>query len=413
MDVIGFISQNLDLVLFIALVIFLTIFILVEKKRGKVEVEKVLGNIIYIVMYKTTWGLDQMDRWAKKHKGFFKILNPIIIGTGILGSILISVLLIQSLLDIFLKEQAVAGAALVLPIQSDFTFYVPFPYWIISIFLIATVHEMAHGIIARYFNIKLKSTGFAFLALIAPIIPAAFVQPDEKDIMKRPAKEQLAVYAAGPFSNIIFGILALLVLLFVFAPLYSNVMETGGVKIQSLDPSSGLINTTFDTENEIIMGLDNNETLSVQSFSEVLSGKNPGDSIRIITNQNEYETTLIAHPQDSERAYLGVIGLEQVREVKEDKMSWAPFMPTIDWFNGLVYFLFLLNIGIGLFNLLPLFIADGGRMLFTILKDYFKMPEARAVKITGFVGLFFLIVLIGVLVLPMTPIPGIVRGWIF
>jgi membrane-associated protease RseP (regulator of RpoE activity) len=409
MDIVGFLGRNSDLAMLIALVIFLTIFILVERKRGKVEVEKVLGNIIYIVMYKTTWGLDRMDKWAKKHKKFFKYLNPVIIFTGIAGSLFISFILVQSFIDLFIREQAVAGAALVLPVQSSFTFYVPFPYWIISIFLIASVHEMAHGVIARYYNIKLKSTGFAFLALLAPIIPAAFVQPDEKDIMKRPAKEQLAVYAAGPFSNIIFGILAILMLLFVFSPFYSNIMENGGIRVGEIDPISGLANTTFSPDREIIIGINEHETLSMSSFSEVLSERSPGETIILRTNETEHETLLIGHPLDNDRAYLGAMGIGQVREIKEDRMAWAPFIPTIDWLNGLVYFLFLLNIGIGLFNLLPLFIADGGRMLFTILKDYFKVKEGRAASITGFVGLFFLIILVGVIFLPMTSIPAIIR----
>ncbi|MFT4309270.1 MAG: site-2 protease family protein [Candidatus Woesearchaeota archaeon] len=410
MDITGLLSQYSDAILFGILVIFLTVFIIVERKKGKVEVEKVLGNIIYIVMYKTTWGLDQMDRWAKKHKNFFKYLNPVIIWTGILGSILISVLLIQSLIDIFVKEQAVAGAALVLPFESSFTFYVPFPYWIISIFLIASVHEMAHGIIARYYSIKLKSTGFAFFGILLPIIPAAFVQPDEKDIVKRPAKEQLAVYAAGPFSNIVFGLIAILILLFVFNPFYNNVMDPGGIMIGDIAPGSGLENTTFNPSNEKFIGINDNETLTVEKFQEALSRGNPGDTITLHTNISSYDVILLEHPNNDTRPYLGVLGLGQVWDFKEDRMAWAPFVPTIDWLHGLIFFLFLLNIGIGLFNLLPLFIVDGGRMLYTILKDYFKMDEKKASSITGMVGLFFLAVLLGVLILPLTPIPEILRA---
>ena len=81
---------------------------------------------------------------------------------------------------LFTKPAASSGVGLVLPFKAKGVFYVPFFYWIISIFVIAVVHEFSHGLIARANNIKVKSSGFAFLALLVPIIPAAFVEPDEK-----------------------------------------------------------------------------------------------------------------------------------------------------------------------------------------------------------------------------------------
>ena len=412
MDVMGFLSTYSDGILFGLLIIFLTIFILYERKKGKVEVEKILGNFIYIVMYKTTWGLDQMDRWAKRHKGFFKYLNPVIIFTGIVGAVLISGTMIYFFLNMFMTEAEVQAVALVLPVNIDsaFVYYVPFLYWIISIFLIASVHEMAHGIIARYYNIKLKSTGFAFLGLIVPIIPAAFVQPDEKDIMKRPAKEQLAVYAAGPFSNFVFGLLTALLLIFILTPAINNLHEVEGIRVSGIHEQSDLLNTQFNATNELIIGIDNQDITQEFNMRDYFLSKDPGDSILLRTNVTEHTVNLIPHVDGSNRAYLGVEFSGQIK-VKESKEAWAPFIPSLIWIHGLVYMLTLLNFGIGLFNLFPILITDGGRMLYTILKDYFKLGEERAGFLTGKIGLFFLIILLGLLFLPMTPIPEIIRGF--
>ena len=40
------------------------------------------------------------------------------------------------------------------------------------------------------------------------------------------------------------------------------------------------------------------------------------------------------------------------------------------WFYGFLYWLYLLNLGIGLFNLVPLGPIDGGRMLLVALKKF-------------------------------------------
>ena len=54
--------------------------------------------------------------------------------------------------------------------------------------------------------------------------------------------------------------------------------------------------------------------------------------------------------------------------------------------------LYILNLGIGLFNLLPLGPVDGGRMLQTALLRFFS--EKRANAIWKNVSIFFLMVII-------------------
>ena len=102
-----------------------------------------------------------------------------------------------------------------------------FWHWIITILIVAGIHEFSHGIYARYHKIKIKSSGFAFLG---PIL-AAFVEPDEKQLKKKSKKAQLEVFSAGPFSNIITGFLLLLFIPLIFTPIGNAIAQPDGLII--------------------------------------------------------------------------------------------------------------------------------------------------------------------------------------
>ncbi|MBU4493578.1 MAG: site-2 protease family protein, partial [Nanoarchaeota archaeon] len=169
-------------------------------------------------MYKTKLGLKSMDRMAKKHPKFLKYLAYAGIVIGFLGMVAMCVILIQNFYSLVTKPAAVSGLMMVLPFEAEGIFYVPFFYWIISIFLLILVHEFSHGVIASLYKIKVKSSGLGFLNIFIPVIPLAFVELDEKELRKRPKMQQLSVFAAGSFSNIIFAFVVLALIVFVITP---------------------------------------------------------------------------------------------------------------------------------------------------------------------------------------------------
>lgn len=412
-----FLSGNSDLILLALLAAFLTWFIIYERKKNKEKVEiQTLFKIppfswlFYIIMYRTKLGLDKMSKWAEKHKRTLSILIPVIIFSGIAGMAFISYTLLASFIKMFTVKTAAPAAQLVLPVKSSFTFYVPFMYWIISIFLIATVHEMSHGIIARFFKIKVKSSGFAFLGILAPIVPAAFVEPDEKQIVKRPAREQLAVYAAGPFSNLVFGLLALLLLLFVFSPVSASLYNSNGIMVGKVSNVSSLYNTSFNTSSERIVAVNGVPTLTISNLTTELADLHPGESVTLTTNVSNYTINLKESPDNSSRAFIGITQIQESQVLKNRFKPYSWLVSAYSYIAQLVWFLFILNIGIGLVNLLPIFIADGGRMMFVMLKDWAKLSEEKAAYYTNVIGMVFLIVLLGTIFLPLTPLLGIIHG---
>jgi len=207
--------MSIDGIAAIIFIIFLAFFL--WQKRKQVELQRALFPLLYVIMYRSSFGIKSMDRLAKRIPRSLRFLGDFSVVVGFIGMVLICGQLIFSTVQVFTQPGIVPGIQPVLPIAAKGVFFVPFLYWVLSIFLLALVHEFAHGVLARAHKMPVKSSGFAFLCLLVPIIPAAFVEPDEKVVTKRPYRQQLGVFAAGPVSNMIFA-LAMLGLFFLVSP---------------------------------------------------------------------------------------------------------------------------------------------------------------------------------------------------
>ncbi|MBI3035610.1 site-2 protease family protein, partial [Candidatus Woesearchaeota archaeon] len=350
--------QTISAVVFL---VILTIFVYLNRKS--LETKQIIPHVLYFSMYKTTWGLRLMDSVARRFRRLVLYTGYLGILVGFLGMALISYGLVSNIYVLFTQPEAAPGVGLVLPFKAKGIFFVPFFYWIISIFVIAVVHEFAHGLIARAHNLKVKSSGFAFLGLVVPIIPAAFVEPDEKELKKRSHKEQLSVFAAGPFSNIVFAFLFLGIASFILAPMANAVIEPNGVKITDYVKEKG----PFPAESsgikvgEVIQQIDEKPTPYVNNLSMALKAKKPNEVVAIKTDRASYEIRLAKNPENESLAYIGAY-LEQSTKIKDDvKAGFGEFLPkALMWVYGLFVILVVLNLGIGLFNLVPIGPLDGG-----------------------------------------------------
>src|SRR3989344_3859841 len=288
---------DFQIVAAVLFVIALAIFVYIKRKN--LETKQVIPYFIYFSMYKTKLGLSLMDSISKKYRKIVMSLGYFGILVGFIGMAIICYALINNLYTLFTEPEATSGVGLVLPFKGKGIFYVPFFYWIISIFVIAVVHEFSHGLIARAHNLKVKSSGFAFLGLIIPIIPAAFVETDEKELRKRPHKQQLSIFAAGPFSNIIFALLFLAIASLVIAPLANAIIEPNGVKFAGYAKGDGI----YPAEKagigigETIQEIDNKPTAYLSNMTAILSSKKPGDTLRIKTDKSFYEIKLDKNPK--------------------------------------------------------------------------------------------------------------------
>jgi len=372
--------MNLDLILFLVFVFLIFLFYLRHKERFEIQ-DKVFA------LYRTTWGLAGMERLAKKHPRFLSFLSSLGIIIGFIGMIAMTLILIKATFDLIFVPGAPPALAPVLPgvkIAPGLP-TLSFLHWIISIVIIAVIHEFSHGVIARLNNIKIKSSGFAFLGPI----PAAFVEPDEKQMEKKSRKAQLGVLAAGSFSNILLGLIVIGIMA-IISPFTASLLDYNGVNVVDL-VDNGPLSLAGVSIGDKITKIDGNDVNNINDISTVLSEKNPGDKISLTTDKGDYDVIL----SDNEgKAYLGTsLSVDEVvyNERALDKYGKTG-LDLIFWFSQLLFWLWVINIGVGLFNLLPLGPIDGGKMLFVSLTKF--VSKENAMKTWKTVSFFLLLLLI-------------------
>lgn len=376
--------MSIDGIAAIVFILFLAVFLLLRRKR--LEFQGIVP-VFFIVMYKTSFGLKMMRSLAKRFPKTLRLLAMLGVVVGFIGMALICVQLVVSTADVF-SGKAPPSVQPVLPFEAKGVFYVPFLYWIISIFLLALVHEFAHGIISNVYKVPVKSSGFAFLCLLVPVIPAAFVEPDEKVLKKKRMREQLGVFAAGPFSNIIFAAMMLVVIL-AASPVVASAWDNSGVEIARLTEKGPAIGAGLEV-GDVVTRVGDVDVVDFSEFQGALRNASPNQNIAIETLSKNLTVSASAHPDNSSWAYLGVSAKQFSVPNDEFVAKYGSFSPgIIKWFAGLFFWLFLLNIGIGLFNLLPIGPVDGGRMFGLVCERYIK-NKSLALKVWSFTSMFFI-----------------------
>ena len=373
---------NWDLLSIIVFYSIILIFYFTHKERFIIQAK-------IFALYKTKLGLRTMDKIANAFPRFLKYLAYTGIGVGFIGMFFMLYILIKETIALIFIPGTLPAIAPVLPgIDIPGAPALSFWHWVIAIFITAVIHEFSHGIVARLHKVKVKSSGFAFMG---PIL-AAFVEPNEKTLIKKTPAQQLSIFAAGPFSNIILGILILLFSLLIFSPLVSDLYDAQGITVNELMIDYPIYDLDVQTPFTITK-INGEETLDALQFYEVTVTLKPDEEVTLTTDQGEILVTPTEHPENSSMAFFGISGLEQEQELKENYSYLAPFENTISWFSLLLLWLFIINIGIGLFNLLPLGPVDGGRMLYTASLFIFK-DELKAKKLLTAVSFFILAIIV-------------------
>lgn len=391
--------MNFDIIAFIVFLIVLGLVLYF--KRKKLSIQKIFFPVLYLIMYRTKLGLKFMEYCSKKYNGIVKLFGYCSVGFAFVGMVYVSLAIALFVLKlIFFPEVQEPGVALVLPFTNiPGIGYLSFTHWILGIFILAIVHEFAHGVVARAWNVPVKSSGFAVLALLVPIIPAAFVEPDEKKMAKRDDIVQYSVFAAGPIANIIFAFLILFALPFVGD-------MTGAIQAPYEDQITEPIGFTYETLNEtypaaqggvpssILHGINDQEFPTYTEFYKYMLCIGPGEIITLNTEEGDYTITTDAKEDDENRGFIGIKPVQNERRIKPEYTSIAPWYY---WLKEFIRWLFLLNFFIGLANLLPLGIVDGGRMLQVALHRIIYNKK-RAQKAWLWIGIIFLVALLFALI---------------
>jgi len=376
-----------------------------------------------IILRKTQRGKRLLKRIGGRFPRGWKFLGMI----GVFFTFGASIFGVYYLLSItytaFVVEEAVGGLMLVLPSPSpDVTvlpgvFAIPFWHLIISLALLIVVHEGSHGLMAVRERVPLKSIGWGLLL----VLPLAFVEPNEKILQKRGNWPQLRVFAAGSFANFI---VAGVVLLISF-PLLSGLFTVSGVGFISHDEGfpAEKINLTG-----IIIKINGQDVNTREDLQSIMDGINPNQTIEIVTKDYGEERKIVLKTYNlttAERldedgkptgeAYIGIRGVLDGNDLSQFLLPVAFFAnpdfrmffalseglqaysEAIFFFLSLLTFLFIINFGVGLVNMLPIKPLDGGRMWEIVFKEF--SPE-RSGEITRTVGWITFFIIVAAFIVP-------------
>ena len=277
------------------LIIFcLVVGIFLYRKRANLKRE----GIMYL--YRTQIGVKLINYIGTKYKRVITVFSFLSVISGYL-LMLTMIYFLGNIIYIYVFRPEIVQAIKIPPIMPlvpylpeafKISFLPPFyfTYWIIAIAVIAVFHEFAHGIVARRYDIKVKTTGFGFLG---PFL-AAFVEPDEEEMNKKPKYQQISVLSAGTFTNLILSIIFFLILGLFFISVYTpagaifNTYTPAIINVTSISMVGGIsINNTTQTT---IIDLINKNKIS----KDLILGTN-GNSInmtKIIAGNKSYFLTI-------------------------------------------------------------------------------------------------------------------------
>jgi len=355
------------------------------------------------------------------------IIVPIVAGIGLfmLFGSLVTVLGAPAVREI--SRALGPGAYLLLPGINP---VLPVFYGWLAIICAMTIHEIAHGVIARNLGLRVKSSGLLFLIFI-PI--GAFVDVDETQIARARPRNSLRVMAAGVGANIVVAVVCILgVLLIVngLTPVVDGVYVYDVIDGMPADQAGILAKDVF-------VSADGVQISNYEQLKALLDGKIPGDEINLTVVRgekwNNLFSTSVELVESDGRAIMGV-NLSEL--MTRERLSYyqnfslsslslylvppalAPgLVPFSDsaaplyshwlgepWpvYANILFWLWFVNVNVAVFNALPIYPMDGGRM-FNIMLEYVlgrRLGEKTVHRITIAVTVTLIIVVLLIAVIP-------------
>lgn len=287
-------------------------------------------------------------------------------------------------------------------------------YVILALAIAIVVHEFSHGILAFVGRLKVKSLGILYLIL--PI--GAFCEPDEEQLRNADTAKRMRVFAAGPLSNFVVAFIFLLLFSFVFMSAVQPLDGADVFYVYDDTPAKEIGLTT----GSVITNINDTEIKNIDEFKRAMENTIPNQIVNItyITKRNIVNKQVnLTNAYDFYFRYTD----EKINEsYKNESFLGIGFNPyTSEYITSLKNPL-THNIPYGFLNLyaLPLFgYIAGYNPIASPFTDSYNITGPLSIIptdifwmiVTALYWIFWLNLLVGVFnVLPMIPLDG---GFLF
>lgn len=332
----------------------------------------------YILFYRRTKrGLNLIDRIAKRAPKFWKYYGAAAVISGVISIAASFGLTAQMFFEMFRTQTVQNGPSLIAPgLSGDVSFqpgisFIPIEYWLFAIGILSLVHEFSHGIVARTEGFNLNSVGWAIFG----IFPAAFVEPEGEQMFPGEEGEgsedqelwhggnwysRLKVLCAGSFANYLTAALFVLMAMGVstaattpetvgYMGISFGLNEAGdlGYAAQEGYPAyaSGMRNGTLES-------INGQQITSVEQLRNLSEGLQPNETVVLETSEGTFEF------------------MTTENTVERLKTGLEPYAAGLNWLTSGLLTVGMLNLLIGLFNMLPIKPLDGGWALEALVENY-------------------------------------------
>lgn len=354
-----FITQNSIIYVLVAWVILVAVAKGIKLDRHGFDIKA------YSITYKNREVNSMLVKILGRTRRGIRVFADVSVVAGFLMMGFAFWFLINNITNFFVAQDDFAELTVLVP-GVTLTSASSIAYFLLSIPIVLVMHEGAHGIVAALERIKIKTGGFAiFIALFA-----GFVEPDEEDFEKAKKVSRLRVIGAGATSNVIFAFALGLILLtnpffaiVVPEPLLGTFYDLPeGVLVLSIIEGSGAEAAGL-LANDIITSIDGRPIAVPTDFPSL----DPGTSVEVEVlrdgQQLLFGVETMASPDDPDRGLVGIM--------RDNTLGYKPVMDFIEWNDPNVslflLWLWMISFFIGVINMLPLPILDGGKFIHTII----------------------------------------------
>ena len=379
------------------------------------------------LMWRTDWGKNFIER-ISQNKPFWRRVGDVwVVTVFIIMILMFSLLLWQATLAWQIPKTSAVSPKMMIGLPG-LNPVIPLWYGILALVIAMVIHEFSHGILSRVADVKVKALGL--LLFFFPV--GAFVEPDEEGMKSMKKWERMRLYAAGPGSNmvvaVVFSFLFSSVMVASLEPaedgllLYSVSADYGGAEaglepwmlltaideeeIENTDDWQRIMNSTYagQTVNVSVLNRGDQEIYSVtlsdkgsyylkyypDYYESWMSGKG---FMGVAAENPKIVTDNLANPTENILLYISLPFAklqpfpEHFTSIYEPAGAVGVLPDNLFWIlANAFYWIFWLNLMVGLTNALPAVPLDGGFIFadgVTGILDKFKkgMSEQRKEKI--------------------------------